>query len=287
MQYGTDSQPLKLGSGRGLLSRSHGTAWGGPPVELHEYGTLDAGKVSGPPKGQLGVVLILSGQTEVTMNRRREGIIRRRHRPGTLVLLSGDAPPEIVRTEGSAQGLVVALPDGWRPEHGELPGRDWRELTTSLPPDPAALSLGLAIRCELEGGAQNGPLYSEALSLALLNLTQSREDTKRPLPRLTPTECERIRDYVESHLDGAISLEGLAALVGLRRRQFSECFRASFGISAYNYVLQRRVARGAVALARGRSIAEAAMSAGFCTQSHFTAAYRRQLGITPRAGFRR
>jgi AraC-like DNA-binding protein len=59
------------------------------------------------------------------------------------------------------------------------------------------------------------------------------------------------------------------------------------GVSPYNYVLSRRVARGALLLARGDSIAEAAMSAGFCSQSHFTAAYRRQLGLTPSAGRRK
>jgi AraC family transcriptional regulator len=99
-------------------------------------------------------------------------------------------------------------------------------------------------------------------------------------------EATEAHGGIEDHLEVAISIDALAALVGLRRRQFADCFRATFGISAYNYVLQRRVARGAVLLARGRSIAEAAMSVGFCNQSHFTAAYRRQLGITPSAGRR-
>lgn len=130
-------------------------------------------------------------------------------------------------------------------------------------------------------------MYSEALALALLTLTQVRADRAALAPQLAPTECERIRDYVEEHLDSPISIDGMAALVGLRRRQFSECFRASFGISAYNYVLQRRVARGAILLSRGQSIAEAAVAVGVCNQSHFTAAYRRLLGITPSAGRQR
>lgn len=286
MKYGADSQPLTLGSGRGLLSSSYGKVWGGPPAELHEWGTAEAGRASGPPEGQLGLVLILSGQMEVTM-RDGDRITRYKQPPGTLVLLSGDAPREVVRTEGCAQGLAVALTDGWRPDHGELPERGWRELTTALPADPAALSLGLALRAELESGTPNGPLYSEALVLSLLNLTQARANEDSITPKLTTDECERIRDHVEEHLEGAISIDGLAALVGLRRRQFSDCFRATYGVSAYAYVLSRRVARGAMLLARGQSIAEAAMSAGFCSQSHFTSAYRRQLGLTPSAGRRK
>ncbi|HKP57102.1 MAG TPA: AraC family transcriptional regulator [Polyangiales bacterium] len=219
---------------------------------------------------------------EVTV-RDRHGISRHRHRPGTLVLLSGDAPREVVRIDGSAQGLAIAVTDGWRPVQGDKPARDWREVTMSLPADATALSLGLAIRSELEHGAPNGQLFSEALSLSLLNLTQARADLRPPTHRLTPSECGRVRDYVEDHLDAAISIDGLAALVGLRRRQFSACFRASFGISPYRYVLQRRIARGAILLARGQSIAEAAVAVGFCSQSHFTAVYRRELGLTPSA----
>lgn len=283
MQYGADNQPLTLGSGRGLLSASHGKIWGGPPMELHEWGTAEAGRQAGPPKGQLGIVLILSGQMVVTV-RDGDQISRHIHRPGTLILMSGDAPREIVRTEGSAQGLAIAVTDGWQPMHGELPSRDWREVTTSLAPDPSALSLGQAIRAELDNGAEAGSLYSEALSLSLLNLTQLRADSRVRAPELTPLECARVQSYVEDHLGEPLSLDRLAALVSLRRRQFSECFRASFGISAYNYVVQRRVARGALLLARGQSIAEVAMAVGFSSQSHFTAAYRRQIGMTPSAG---
>jgi AraC-like DNA-binding protein len=286
MQYGADSQPLTLGSGRGLLSGSHGKPWGGPPVELHEWGTTEAGRNAGPPEGQLGAVLILSGRMDVSV-RERDHVSHQVHLPGTLVLLSGDAPREIVRIEGAAQGLAIAVTDGWRPDHGQLPARDWRELTTALPPDPTALALGLALRAELERDAASGPLYSEALALSLLSLTQVRADQAIPAPQLTASECERIRVHIEEHLADAISIDGLAALVGLRRRQFAECFRASFGVSAYNYVLQRRVARGAILLSQGRAIAEAALAAGFSSQSHFTAAYRKQLGITPSAGRRR
>jgi AraC-like DNA-binding protein len=286
MKYGADSQPLTLGSGRGLLSSSYGKPWGGPPSELHEWGSVEAGRTAGPPEGELGLVLILSGQMMVTV-RDRNRITAVKQTPGTLVLLSGDAPREVVRIEGHAQGLAIAVTDGWLPQNGELPERRWRELTTALPPDPSALSLGLALRSEIENGAASGPLFSEALALSLLNLTQARADPDVPTPRLTTGECRHIRNYVEQHLAGPICIDGLAALVGLRRRQFSASFRASFGVSAYSYVMARRVARGALLLARGQSIAEAAMSAGFCSQSHFTAVYRRQLGLTPSAGRRK
>lgn len=282
MQLGAVTKPLTLGSGPGALCGSSGTGWGGPPVELHEWGGATPGAQAGPPEGALGAVLILSGQMEVTV-RERERLGRYLHQPGTLVLLSGDAPREIVSTQGSVTGLAIALTDDWRAGHAGKPAREWRDLTMSLAPDPAALSLGLAIRAELESGAPNGSLYSEALSLSLLGLTEVRAPADVSAPKLTQTECRRIRDHVEEHLHGPISIDGLAALVGLRRRQFAARFRATFGGSAYNYVLQRRVARGAVLLARGEPIAEAALAVGFCSQSHFTAAYRRQLGMTPSA----
>ncbi|MDD9943757.1 MAG: AraC family transcriptional regulator, partial [Myxococcales bacterium] len=248
-----------------------------------EWGSAAPGTQAGPREGALGALLILSGQMEVTV-RDGQGVSRHRHQPGTLVLLSGDAPREVVRTEGTAQGLAIALTDGWCPEHRGKPARDWRDVTTSLVPDPTALSLGQAMRSELERGAPSGPLYAEALSLSLLALTEARASSHAVAPKLTLPECGRIRDHVEQHLETPISIDALAALVGLRRRQFASRFRATFGMSAYNYVLQRRVARGATLLARGRSIAEVAMTVGFSSQSHFTMTYRRQLGVTPSAG---
>lgn len=283
MQIGTETQPLVLGSGPGWLCGSQDMGWGGPPVELHAWGSASPGANAGPPEGKLGVVLILAGAINITA-RNGHRIERYVHQPGTLVLLSGDSPREIVQTQGSVRGLAFAITDGWLPEQGRRATRDWRDLTTALAPDPAALALGLVMRDELERRAPNGALFSEALSLALLSLTEARAATDAPASALTHLECRRVSEYVDGHLDAPIAIDALAALVGLRRRQFSARFRASFGMSAYNYVLRRRVAHGAMLLARGQSIAEVAAAAGFSSQSHFTLVYRRQLGITPSDG---
>lgn len=108
MQLGASTQPLTLGTGVGPLCDSHGKRWGGPPVELHRLGTTAPGARVGPPPGERGVLLVLSGRVDVEVREGRR-IARYCHRPGTLVLLSGDAPREVLRLEGSAQGLAIAL----------------------------------------------------------------------------------------------------------------------------------------------------------------------------------
>lgn len=47
--------------------------------------------------------------------------------------------------------------------------------------------------------------------------------------------------------------------------------------------MQQRLAEGARLLTRQRmEIAEVAVQVGFCSQSHFTAAFRQAYGVTPR-----
>lgn len=79
-----------------------------------------------------------------------------------------------------------------------------------------------------------------------------------------------------------LSLVALAALCGLRPRQFGALFTRAFGATPHRYVLQRRLALGARLLGSGQlEIADVAIRAGFCSQSHFTTAFRRSYGVTP------
>jgi AraC family transcriptional regulator len=64
-------------------------------------------------------------------------------------------------------------------------------------------------------------------------------------------------------------------------------FRAHRNCSPGEYLRQLRIAHAARELARSaRSIADIAVEAGFYDQSHFTNAFKRQLGVTP-AEYRR
>jgi AraC-like DNA-binding protein len=92
----------------------------------------------------------------------------------------------------------------------------------------------------------------------------------------------RVRDYVESHLSGDVSLGTLAQVAGLSDSHFARAFRQAKGVTPHTYVLQRRVARARRMMVESDlSLAEIALAAGFADQSHLARRFRQQTGLTP------
>ena len=80
----------------------------------------------------------------------------------------------------------------------------------------------------------------------------------------------------------AVSLDAVAASVGLSASRFLHLFTTSVGVPLRPYVLWLRLQCGARELARGTSVTEAAYAAGFSDAAHFTRTFRRMMGATPR-----
>ena len=85
----------------------------------------------------------------------------------------------------------------------------------------------------------------------------------------------------------AVSLDAVAASVGLSASRFMHLFTASVGVPLRPYVLWLRLQCAARELARGTSVADAAHTAGFSDAAHFTRTFRRMIGATPRQVLRR
>jgi transcriptional regulator GlxA family with amidase domain len=117
-------------------------------------------------------------------------------------------------------------------------------------------------------------------------------DLRHASPRLargglTPRALRRVRDYVESHLRGNLSLETLAATSGLSMYHFLREFKRSQGVTPHHYLLQRRIERARELLTRtDLSMSEIAFACGFSDQSHFGRRFRELVGVPPSA-FRR
>jgi AraC-like DNA-binding protein len=80
----------------------------------------------------------------------------------------------------------------------------------------------------------------------------------------------------------AVSLNAVAASVGLSPSRFLHLFTTSVGVPLRPYVLWLRLQCGARELARSSSVADAAYAAGFSDAAHFTRTFRRMIGATPR-----
>jgi AraC family transcriptional regulator len=106
-----------------------------------------------------------------------------------------------------------------------------------------------------------------------------------PLPTtkgLSPQCLQRVRDYVEGHLDEDLSLTVLADIACLSPYHFSRSFKQATGVGPQRYVIQRRLERAKTLMRRtSRPLAFIAQEAGFADQSHLTSIFHREMGVTP------
>lgn len=108
-------------------------------------------------------------------------------------------------------------------------------------------------------------------------------------PSALDHRIKRVLQLLPSRLADAntVSLDAVAASVGLSPSRFMHLFTKSVGVPLRPYVLWLRLHCGATELARGKSVADAAHAAGFADAAHFTRTFRRMIGATPRQVLRR
>jgi AraC family transcriptional regulator len=100
--------------------------------------------------------------------------------------------------------------------------------------------------------------------------------------RLTHRQMQRIREFVEANLEADIRLEMMAGICGRSTEYFVRVFKATAGVSPYQYVLNLRIERAKALLGvEGASIADVALQCGFSHQEHLTRMFRRFTGVTP------
>lgn len=127
---------------------------------------------------------------------------------------------------------------------------------------------------------------SEELCLELLQRTgATRASTGSAVPAWLSRARDLLRDSAFSF--GPRSVGEIARELGVHRVHLARRFRAAFGLSPGEYVRRCRLDRAQRMLVGSAApLAEIAAAAGFADQSHFSNAFRRQFGASPRA-FRR
>jgi AraC family transcriptional regulator len=100
--------------------------------------------------------------------------------------------------------------------------------------------------------------------------------------KLSPAELRAVTDYIVAHLDSALRLSELAAVVGMNQYSFARAFQATTGGTPHRYLTQLRIARAQDLLAGSNlALSAIAVMVGFSSQSHMTLAFQRNLSITP------
>ena len=137
---------------------------------------------------------------------------------------------------------------------------------------------------EVEGGFADRILV-ESLGTALCIRLARRFVGHLPLPTskgLSRERLQRVRDYVEAHLDDDLSLTVLADISCLSPYHFSRSFKQAIGMGPQRYVMERRIERAKTLMRRTHQpLASIALEAGFTDQSHLTSVFRRATEMTP------
>jgi AraC-like DNA-binding protein len=101
---------------------------------------------------------------------------------------------------------------------------------------------------------------------------------------LSQAALQRIEEYIERHLDSALDINQLAAIVRMSCSHFTRSFHKSVGITPHRYVIQNRVMRARELLATTTlPLTEIALTTGFSDQSHFSRRFHEIVGIPPGA----
>jgi AraC family transcriptional regulator len=106
-------------------------------------------------------------------------------------------------------------------------------------------------------------------------------------PRLSPRDfprVRRVRDYMQANLSTDVSLEVLAGLAYMSRFHLIRVFRQVFGETPLRFLTRLRMEHACQRLVRGNDpVSIIASDCGYPNPSHFAAAFRRLVGVTPTA----
>ena len=102
-----------------------------------------------------------------------------------------------------------------------------------------------------------------------------------PVQQPEPGLAGRLRELLDEHLTGQVSLARAAAVLDRSVPHLIRSFSRRYGLSPYAYLVGRRVDAARRLLLQGARPAEVATAVGFYDQAHFTRHFKRHTSITP------
>lgn len=92
-----------------------------------------------------------------------------------------------------------------------------------------------------------------------------------------------LKNYMDNNLEKDMTVESIACVAGLSRGYASSIFKKQYGISINQYLLNARMTKAKELLAQPLlKIRDIAAMVGFYNNAHFSAVFKREVGIPPR-----
>ena len=117
------------------------------------------------------------------------------------------------------------------------------------------------------------------LALLQLCLQLTRGSSHQPVRNRLIREAYR---YMDTHYCESCTLAQIAESVHISANHLHTVFLDSEGFTPYDYITKKRIEKAkTLILMEDMSMAQIALETGFCSQSHFTAVFKKQTGMTP------
>ena len=101
---------------------------------------------------------------------------------------------------------------------------------------------------------------------------------------LTPFALRRAKDYAYDHLSKPLTLEGWAREMAMSPFYFMRAFRATVGLSPYQYVIDQRIQYARQLLEAGWTATDVAAHLCFSSPSHFSVIFKQRTGLSQEHG---
>ncbi|MEJ2444769.1 MAG: AraC family transcriptional regulator [Exilibacterium sp.] len=133
-----------------------------------------------------------------------------------------------------------------------------------------------------------GKLIAESITTLVIvetlkSFDKRLKNSNELTPKLNKQALERVLAFIEENIDQDIGLEEMGEIVCLSKYHFLRCFKHTIGLTPYAYLTQRRIEKAKrLLIGTKSSIINVAISCGFSSSSHFSSAFKRSMGITPK-----
>ena len=263
---------------------------------------LKAWIVAQPPEGDTStlpavsesfIAWTISGEVDFQEREYEGPWITHRIRKGSFFLTTGGAPYDVRWKAVTAEPFQVmfvfvelpvlkrAMEEVFGSDAEKARVRDLSAFT-----DDALSSLMERLREELMR-VEASQLFVSAISQAIAvhiarNYAETVDESRRGTPPLPAYKLKRVTELMAQHIAEDLSLDQLAAQVGLSKFHFDRLFKRATGLSPSRYQIELRLNEARRLLRETKkSILNVALEVGYTNPSHFAKLFRRETGLTP------
>jgi AraC family transcriptional regulator len=158
--------------------------------------------------------------------------------------------------------------------------------------DPLLEQLALAVLESLQHSAPaTTPAFVDTLAWTLAtqllkahSINTEKNQAISPCYENFRSSMARVQDFIDRSLGEDLSLEVIASQANMSVCGLKRLFQKHHATSPHQYLLERRIAKASRILVETElPISEVALTTGFSSQSHFATAFKKKVGLSPKA----